>query len=569
MGTDEAAEPQPQADTRAARAAATAATRARWRGRLVRAASGLAVLGAVAAVVTLGQWPVQGTAAAQGVPLPPQEVAVPPSATTLVCAGPLILPDDTGRGDAEFDPTPVDPISTLTAVTSVPPGTSGDGVAAGTVTTLDGTQTLETLTAGGDGVSVSSVGGPLAVHAQPGTEPARVGAVSSGLVKAGDLRGLAAASCAQPVADAWLVGGATDLSSTAQLVLDNAGSTPAEVTLDLWGPTGRVDLSGERYLVAPGGERVVVLGGIAAEQRRVALHVSATGGRVGVHVQDSVLDGFTPAGTDLVVPGAAPSRRQVVPGVSVVASTVNDPHAPALRLLAPGDAATTAHVTLLGPGGPEQLPGAESVELAPGEVTDVPLGGLAAGAYTVVVSASEPVVAAAVVSRPGSAGELDDTPSTERAWAASVTPGQGGVAVLPSGTHGMLVVAAVPDGDDDGTDGSGEGTLRLLGAGGELLAERPLSVPAGTTGSWTLDGLLAGSGPVVPGGTDDAAEPPAEGVRAVDLVTASGATVRLSWALVAEVDRKDGVLVSVLDPVPVRAGAPSVAVRPDPRLGTR
>lgn len=540
-----------------------------WRGRLARAASGIAVVAAVAGVVAIGQWPVQGIAAAPTVP--PDDVAVPPSATTLVCAGPLILPDDTGRGDAEFDPTPVDPITSVTAVTSVPAGSGGDDVAAGTVTTLDGAQ-AGTLEAGGAGATLAQPGVPLAVHAQPGTEPARVGAVSSGLVTAGDLRGLAAASCAQPVADAWLVGGATDLTSTAQLVLDNAGSTPAEVTLDLWGPSGRVDLTGERYLVAPGAERVVVLGGVAAEQRRVALHVSATGGRVAVHVQDSALDGFTPAGTDLVVPGAAPSRRQVIPGVSVVASAVDDPHAPALRLLVPGDVGTTAHVTLLGPAGPEQLPGAESVELAPGEVTDVPLGGLAAGSYTVLVSASEPVVAASVVGRPGSPGTLDDIPSTERAWAASTTPGQGGVAVLPEGARGTLVVGAVPDGDDDGTDGKGTGTLRLLAADGSLLAERPVEVPAGTTGSWSLDALLAGSGPVVPDPTGQPAGtqlPAAKGVRAVDLVTESGATVRLSWALVAEVDRPDGVLVSVLEPVPVRSGAPSVAVREDPRLGTR
>ncbi|MGY4643099.1 DUF5719 family protein [Cellulomonas sp. URHB0016] len=481
------------------RDAATVPASAVWRGRLARAVSGIAVLGAVAGVVALGQWPLSGTAAAPTVP--PEQVAVPPSATTLVCPGPLILPDDTGRGDAAFDPTPVDPVTSLTAVTSVAAGAQGEAVAAGAVTTLDGSRTSATLPPGGAGTTVSPVAGPLVVHAQPGTEPARVGAVAGGLVTAGDLRGLSAASCLQPVADAWLVGGATDLSSTAHLVLDNAGSTAAEVTLELWGPSGRVDLSGERYLVAPGGERVVGLGGVAAEQRRVALHVTATGGRVGVHVQDSALDGFTPVGTDLVVPGAPPSRRQVVPGVAVVASAVDDPHAPAVRLLAPGHAPTTAHVTLLGPTGPLQLPGAESVELTPGEVTDVPLGGLAAGAYTVLVSAAEPVVAAAVVSRPGSPGVLDDTPSAERGWAASVTPGPGGVVVLPEGTRGTLVVGAVPDGDDDGTEGTALGTLRLLGARGELLGERPVSVPAGTTGSWTLEGLLSGKGPLRPGST--------------------------------------------------------------------
>ena len=222
--------------------------------------------------------------------VPPTLVAVPPAASTLVCAGPLILPDDTGRGDSAFDPTPVDPVTTVTAVTSVPDGAGS----AGTVGPLDRSATTATLDAGGDSAVVTGVTGAQAVRAEPGDAPARVAAASAGLVTAGDLRGLAAASCQQPVADAWLLGGATDLSSTAQLVLDNAGSTPAEVTVAIWGPSGPVDLTGERYLVAPGAERVVVLGGIAAEQRRLAVHVTATGGRVGVHVQDSAIDGFTP-----------------------------------------------------------------------------------------------------------------------------------------------------------------------------------------------------------------------------------------------------------------------------------
>ncbi|WP_456788032.1 DUF5719 family protein [Cellulomonas sp. P5_C5] len=536
-----------------------------WLARGARALSGLAVLGLTVVVVVAGaRVPGSGTDDAVATTVVP----VPPTASTLVCPGALILPDDTGRGDSAFDPTPVDPVSTVTVVTSVP---DRDGSSAGTVTPLDRSAVTATLAPGGTAAVVEGVTGPLVVRAEPGSSPARVAAASAGLVTAGDLRGLAAASCQQPTADAWLLGGATDLSSTAQLVLSNAGSTPAEVGLTIWGPSGPADLTGERFLVAPGAQRVIVLGGIAADQRRLAVHVSATGGRVGVHVQDSALDGFTPAGTELVVPGDAPSRRQVVPGLSVVASKVGDASAPALRLLAPGDTGTTAHVTLLGDAGVTELPGAASVALAPGEVTDVPLGGLPAGSYTVVVDADQPVLASAVLSRPGSVGELDDVPSVERAWAASTAVGRSGVVAIPSGTRGKLVVGAVATGKDPAAKGTATATLRLLGADGSVLAERRLRLAAGTTGVWSVDKLATGTGDVEvpePGMSTGGRGAPA-GVVGVDLVTDEDAKVAVAWALLAEDNQPDGVLVSVLDPVPVPRTTPDVAVREDPRLGTR
>ncbi|WP_421734371.1 DUF5719 family protein [Cellulomonas sp.] len=544
---------------------ATGPTRTQvWLGRTARAASGLAVLGLTAAIVAGARLP-DGTA---GATVPPAQISVPPSVSTLVCAGPLIQPDDTGRGDSAFDPTPVDPVTTVTAVTSVP---EDDGSSAGVVGPLDRSATTTTLDAGGDSAVVPGVAGPLVVRAEPGAAPARVAAASAGLVTAGDLRGLSAASCQQPTADAWLLGGATDLSSTAQLVLDNAGSTPAEITLELWGPSGPVDLTGERYLVAPGASRVVVLGGIAAEQRRLAVHVAATGGRVGVHVQDSAIDGFTPAGTDLVVPGAAPARRQVVPGVSVSASAVGDVTAAALRLLVPGSVGTTARVTLLGPGGVTELPGADEVVLVAGEVTDVPLGGLPAGAYTAVVDAGEPVLASAVVTRPGSVGELDDVPSVERAWAASTAVGRSGVVAVPAGALGTLVVGAVSGDADPSADGVATGSVRLLGADGVVLAERPLRLDAGTTGAWSVDDLASGTGGIVAPDPAVGPVPPATlaEVVGVDLVTDEGSSVALVWALVAAVDQPDGMLFSVLDPVPVPRLTADVAVREDPRLGTR
>ncbi|MFC0715310.1 DUF5719 family protein [Cellulomonas biazotea] len=533
-----------------------------WRGRVLRGATALGVVAAVAAVVVAGgrapePAPVDGATG-------PARVTVPPAATTLVCAGPLLLPDDVGRGDSAFDPTPVDPVTSGSAVLASP--------VQGTVTSLDGTQTLATLDPADASATTRPATSPFVVRAAPGdVAPARVGAVSGSLVTAGDLRGLAAASCQHPTADAWLVGGATDLTSTAHLVLANAGSTPAEVTLEIWGPSGAVDLTGEHYLVAPGAQRVVPLGGIAAEQRRLVVHVATTGGRVAAHLQDSSLDGFTPTGTDLVVPGAAPAPRQVVPGVSVGQTGVDDARAGALRLLAPGGSPTTASVSVLGRDGLTPLPGAEQVELVPGEVTDVPLGGLAPGAYTFVVDAAEPVVAAAVVSRPGAPGELDDVPTLERAWAASSTPGDGGVAVIPVDALGTLVVGAVPaaGGSVDSVDGGGaaSATVRLLGDAGQVLAERRVAVPVGTTGAWPVGALLGGSDVLTPSSAPVADPATQWSVRGVDVVVDDGSSV--AWSLVVEAARPDGTLVSVLQPVPALSGAPDVAVQEDQRLGTR
>ncbi|ROS31199.1 DUF5719 family protein [Cellulomonas sp. PhB150] len=521
------------------------ARRTVWLGRTVRTVSGLGVVALVAAVVAAGvRLPDQDTAA----PLDGTVVDVPPGTVTLTCPGPLILPDSTG--DKAFDPTPVAPIFSLVAAAassaggSVAPAAGGDAVA--------------TLAPGSSAARVTPTA-PLVVRAEPTEVAARVAASVGSVVTAGDLRGLSAASCQRPTTDAWLVGGATDLSSTAQLVIAAAGSTPAEVTVAVYGPSGKVDLSASHYLVAPGAQRVVVLGAVAPEQRRVAVRVTATGGAITTYLQDSALDGFTPLGTDLVVPGSAPAKHQVVPGLSVVAADVDSPLAGALRLMVTGKKATTAHVQLLGPDGVQDLPGAQEIELAPGEVTDVPLGGLPAGAYTAVIDADRAVVASGLVARAGAATSVDPAPSRERAWVPSTTAGVSGIVTVPGGTRGVLVATAV------GEAGSATGTLRAIGSDGRVLAERQVSVPAGTTGSWVAD-TLVGTGTVVPGKQGTAT--PGVTVAALELVPDDGPTT-LAWALVADVARPDGTLVSVLSPVPADPASAAVTVRQDPRVGTR
>ncbi len=449
------------------------------------------------------------------------------------------MPEGTGEG--AFDPTPVDAISRVSVLAEPVDGPA----VTGSVQSLDG-GALGTLTGA---VAVDEPAGPTVASADGAGEPVRLAGVATGLVTAGDLRGLAAATCLPPTADAWLVGGSTAVGSTADLVLVNPGTTTAEVSLTVWGPTGSVDLPAATQLVGPHAQKVVHLGGAAPEQRSLVVHAATTGGQVAVWLQDGALRGFTPAGAELVVPASAPATRAVVPGVLVEDSAADSPDAPMLRLLAPGSEATTARVTLLGADGPVDLPGATTVDLPAGQVTDVPLGGLPAGAYTVVVDADAPVVASTAFSRVGKAGDLDPTPRVERAWSAAATPGAG-LAVPAAGTRTTLVVGAVPDGDAAAATGAATGTLRLLGADGTVLAEHRLSVDAASTGSWPLTELAPDPARVV-------------GV----LVVPDDGSMPLSWALVAEVSQGDGVLASVLPPAPEPPSGAAITVAEDPALG--
>jgi len=511
----------------------------RWVGRLLRTVGALVVVTATAAVVVAGT-------RLEPVPTPtvtPGAVDVPPAPATAVCPGPLVQAQATGKGS--FSSMPVPPV-THVALLAVPPDGS---TLSGTLRSLDGATTYGTLTTANGAASLKDPPGPLVARASASAGTARLAAVSSSVVTDGDLRGLAAATCEAPTSDAWLVGGSTAVGSSADLVIVNPGSTTAAVTVEVWGPNGKVVVPTPMQLVAPHATKTLSLGGAAPDQRALAVHISTAGGQVSAWIQDSALRGYTPAGLELVVPGAAPAERLAIPGVRLDDSAADSPDAPVLRLFAPGAAGATATITLLGSNGPVDVPGSGTVTLAGGQVTEVPLGGLPADAYTVVVDAPSPVIAAMEYSRVGKPGDLDPAPRVERAWAAATSMG-GGLAVPAPGTDTTLVVGAVAAGDQATATGSLTGTLRVLGAGGTVLTEKNVAIDAGSTGSWPLSDL-----------TPDPTQ-----VTGIELL-AGDAQVNASWALVAEQTQDDGVLASVLLPAPVLTEPASVVVRRDPTLG--
>ncbi|MHA3948148.1 DUF5719 family protein [Cellulomonas bogoriensis] len=509
---------------------------------LVRAATGAGVLGLTAAVVTIGSL----TPPRSGGQVEQVSVPVPPAVTTLVCPGPARLPtapDDTEdvAYDPQFDPTAQEGTTGVTALS------------VGAVPLTARTLGAEAENPDGVDPTTDPVAGTV-LRAGPGGDGA-AWAAGTTLTRAdeGDLRGLVGGACRAPAAQSWLVGGSTSLGSSARLVLQNPGSTAATVDLSLWGPTGPVEPAGApQFLVPAGTERVVLLEGLAAEQRRIVVGLVASGGLVTAYLQDSRLEGLIPRGVDLVTAGAMPAGRQVVPGLAVQESGADGEDVAVLRLLAPHEDASV-EIRLLGVEGEVELPGATSVDLEAGSVLDVPVGGLPAGDYTVVVEADAPVVAAGMVTRGGDqgldVGAEEDGPTTgpagpvERAWVASVHPSEdaSGVLALPPGVDARLVLASV--GRPAGVE------LELRDADGAVLALVESTV-AGRTTSLTVPALVD----------------MAEGADELDPARVAGVVVRtaspdVAWAAVLEAGTDEGVLVSVLVPPPSPPDRPEITVR--------
>lgn len=512
-----------------------------WRTVVLRGGAALVVLALPAAVVLGGD----RVAPWEPAPQPAVSVAVDAPASDLVCPSPVRLATDStatpgGAIDPQFDPAPVASVATLTALSSA----DGTTPAAAEVRTLGEGSVLAALPGRGL-ASVVTAPQPLlaaVVHADGGQD--RPVALAGSVVtqtSAGDLRGLVAASCRPASGETWLVGGSTALESSARLVLQNPGQTPATVSIAVWGPTGPVDLAAATDVLVPAGaERSVLLEGLAVEQPRIVVRVTSTGGTVSAYLQDSALSGLVPAGVSDVVGGQEPTLRQVVPGVAVAGGD-GDPAV--LRLLVPGADDGTVRVSVLGTDGSTVLPGADALALVGGDVLDVPLGGLAAGTYTLVVDSDVPVVAGAMVARGrGSATSFSIAGMpVDRAWVASAPSGAGGLVALP-GIPGWSVSLALPEGEGVGP---ARVSVEAIGREGVVLGTVTRTVGPGR-GVVVAADQLVGTDAVVMG-----------------LVVRAEAAAQVAWAVVLDVPAALGDLVAVLGPVAVPTARSSVDVRLD------
>lgn len=352
---------------------------ARFATGLLGTAAALALWSAVAFI----PWPKYGVSA-------PVALVNPTSDDQLkACPGPLLA--------LGIDPTQVNVASSFGPTTLESSG--------------DDTQQLET-----EDPAASINGAPVALSAPADGEPlagaqAQIAAIET-------LSGLAAATCSRPTAEAWLVGGGTELGRTTLLMLANPTEVAAKVTISLFGSEGPIEAVGlDQIVVEPGEQQVLPLAGFAIDEKSPVVHVSSEGGRIAAALQFDQIEGLTPEGSEYIAPGAQPATVLSIPGVVVDASQGSAEHqehddgTATLRILAPGDTDATVKVSVQGDSG---APGAQfTTDVVAGVVANFSLAGLTPGTYSVTVTGDAPLVAA--VSSSVTAAE-----GTDLAWFASV-----------------------------------------------------------------------------------------------------------------------------------------------------
>ena len=311
-----------------------------------------------------------------------------------------------------------------------------------TIVPADGAESIQSATYAGKSIPVDAAtsmnaaeGGILSLAPTGGRVANAVGSVAT-VTKSGDLRGLTTAPCAQPGAMSWIVGGSIAAGSSAELRLTNPGATPATVKVNLYGSIGRLSLPSNGEVTVPaGGSSSLVLETKGSQDPRIAVSIEADGGSVAPTLVTESLDGETPAGTDVITPGAAPATDLVVPGVEIVEpatqgevpdakTSADSSDTPAVRIVNPGQAPATVSVTMLSKDGAHPLAGAQSVTIDAGSVFDIQLAGVAAGTYGVQVTSSAPVGAAVRMVRSG--GEYPARSKAlvhDQAWAQAALPG--------------------------------------------------------------------------------------------------------------------------------------------------
>jgi hypothetical protein len=431
--------------------------------------SGVVVVALTGAIVAI--------ASLQGPPVtevrPIDAVSVGAGSTTWVCAPAPVVFTEAAGVDVDYDPdlgTGGDAVSTVVELAAI-----GDGEAP--VMTVGGI--------GEDGEEADSAGGALTLETRTDVadpqaavvEPTAagvplVGGLTVARADSGDLRALSATTCQQPVTSAMLVGGSTELGSSARLVLSNPGATAATVTLTGWGSTGPLPEIGQ-VVVPAESVRAVLLEAISLEPR-IAIRIDVEGGRVVPTLQDSSLDGLIASGTETIGAAADPATTLTIGAVRLVD---DDAARASLRLVNPADEAATVTVELLGPDGPFALEGAVDSVIEAGTVVDISLAGPPNGRYGIRVTSDVPVTGAVTMSRTGTPGEDDpDTAPVDIAWLPASAPVDRGVLPIPT-----AMVDAVGASVTNPGDAAVDVSTTSYDASGEVLEEGVLPVAAGAT----------------------------------------------------------------------------------------
>ncbi|MGI9823155.1 DUF5719 family protein [Agromyces sp. Marseille-Q5079] len=451
------------------------------RSRIIRTGVRVAValvVGAVAVGVVgaaaIGSWPEHRAEPGSVVVAPDEAIQ------QRVCPGPLL-----SIGDDAAAATAVESFGSTSVVSASVPEDAEIG---------------KTSLAAPENSGADQDGTPVVLDAQPGAvEAGMLAGAQSQTAQSDVLAGFAAASCTEAASESWLVAGATTLGRSSLVLLANPTDVAATVDVRVSGESGPVEArSAVGITVAPRTQRVLSLAGLAPNLASPVVHVTSTGGAIAASLEQSVIEGLAPAGIELTGPTAPPASSLVIPGLVIGGSggvAADEDHAegdafPAVRLHVPGDDPVQATVGVAKVGGGDG--DSFDVELQPGTVSDIPLGDLAAGTYTVRIEADGPVVAAARSSIGTAESETDAGAPADLAWFVASRPLlDSAVVAVPSGPSATLQLAGGEDGATEATvtvDGrSTNVSVPALGAvsvplrGREVLLEGVEGVSAAVT----------------------------------------------------------------------------------------
>ena len=363
---------------------------------------------------------------------PPSTVITPvPTAQQLVCPGAVVrLSDASGKG--------------ATTASAIGEPASAFSSSTGSVNS--------TPLAVSDANSGGTAAAPAVISTPPNqsnpTEQLLLSGAQAQTVGDPDYVGLAAADCAVATGDVWLSGGSTSVGRTTLLTLSNPTQVAATVDIALFGENGPITAPGTSgIIVAPDGQRVLSLAGFQPNIASPIVHVTSTGGQVVAVLQESIVRGLVAGGVDIAGATAGLSLTNVIPGL-----TVGDPAglqrlagggvdyqdlSTVLRLFAPGSGTVQTTINFIPEDG--KTTGASfTYSVDAGRVTEVPVGDLAPGNYTVTIVSPVPMIASVRVSAaapkaiPGPDGA---TTPTDFAWLSSANELH---------THAQLTVAPGP-----------------------------------------------------------------------------------------------------------------------------
>ncbi|GAA1926262.1 hypothetical protein GCM10009775_18090 [Microbacterium aoyamense] len=344
----------------------------RWATTSARLLVGAAVaVGVVFAVVTAVHvpWPtlVREPVAIAATP--------PPAATTLVCAGGVLV-----QGRDAADAARLEVAAPQSVTVGVPPGSpepEATRLAAPDVAQGEGPAAYTLLPEAGSMMDAAAAG--------------------SATVTDDDLTGFAATACRPALTESWLVTGSASVGAADFVVLANPGTSTATVQLTVYGANGPVvPPGGADVVVAAGAQRVVPLSGLALGESSPVIRVNAEGAPVQAFVQSSLTRVLVPGGIDQAGAIASADEILTIAGVSIVAGaddTGTTGEAPTVvRVLSPTEAAQ-ATLTVRRVGDDEPAIDPQTVPLEAGLPTEVGIGSLPVGQYIVDVIAEAPVVA--------------------------------------------------------------------------------------------------------------------------------------------------------------------------------